>query len=124
MCCCCCVVLSLADCLFVVLLPGTGEHGFVHRRTSIAIPLAKQGLATLGRCVGSCKAVRRKLIDPLSAAAVWWWVGWVGWLVACLCALDLGRTFLRQAQTTSAKRVKAAEVWDVSRVSCCGLFVG
>ncbi|OWZ20988.1 hypothetical protein PHMEG_0004535 [Phytophthora megakarya] len=31
----------------VVLLPGTGEHGFLHRRTSIAIPLAKQGIATL-----------------------------------------------------------------------------
>ncbi|KAL3672741.1 hypothetical protein V7S43_002033 [Phytophthora oleae] len=31
----------------VVLLPGTGEHGFLHRRTSIAIPLAKQGVATL-----------------------------------------------------------------------------
>ncbi|KAF1323121.1 hypothetical protein FI667_g10862, partial [Globisporangium splendens] len=31
----------------VVLLPGTGEHGFLHRRTSIAIPLARQGVATL-----------------------------------------------------------------------------
>ncbi|RLN61608.1 hypothetical protein BBJ29_007861 [Phytophthora kernoviae] len=31
----------------VVLLPGTGEHGFLHRRTSIAIPLSKQGVATL-----------------------------------------------------------------------------
>ncbi|ETI40707.1 hypothetical protein F441_13868 [Phytophthora nicotianae CJ01A1] len=31
----------------VVLLPGTGEHGFLHRRTAIAIPLAKQGVATL-----------------------------------------------------------------------------
>ncbi|KAH7467257.1 Protein ABHD18 [Phytophthora ramorum] len=31
----------------VVLLPGTGEHGFLHRRSSIAIPLAKQGVATL-----------------------------------------------------------------------------
>ncbi|CAH0480079.1 unnamed protein product [Peronospora belbahrii] len=31
----------------VVLLPGTGEHGFLHRRTSVAIPLAKQGVATL-----------------------------------------------------------------------------
>ncbi|TDH72305.1 hypothetical protein CCR75_000758 [Bremia lactucae] len=31
----------------VLLLPGTGEHGFLHRRTSVAIPLAKQGVATL-----------------------------------------------------------------------------
>uniref|UniRef100_A0AAV1UTA7 AB hydrolase-1 domain-containing protein n=1 Tax=Peronospora matthiolae TaxID=2874970 RepID=A0AAV1UTA7_9STRA len=31
----------------VLLLPGTGEHGFLHRRTSVAIPLAKRGLATL-----------------------------------------------------------------------------
>ncbi|RLN93932.1 hypothetical protein BBJ28_00005360 [Nothophytophthora sp. Chile5] len=31
----------------VVLLPGTGEHGYLHRRTSIAIPLAKEGIATL-----------------------------------------------------------------------------
>ncbi|KAG6618486.1 uncharacterized protein IUM83_01077 [Phytophthora cinnamomi] len=30
-----------------VLLPGTGEHGFLHRRTSIAITLVKQGVATL-----------------------------------------------------------------------------
>eukprot|EP00644_Phytophthora_capsici_P001514 jgi/Phyca11/105249/e_gw1.10.47.1 len=37
----------IIDSCHVVLLPGTGEHGFLHRRTSIAIPLAKQGVATL-----------------------------------------------------------------------------
>lgn len=31
----------------VVLLPGTGEHGFLHRRSSLAIPLAQRGVATL-----------------------------------------------------------------------------
>ncbi|CEG44293.1 Uncharacterized conserved protein [Plasmopara halstedii] len=31
----------------VVLLPGTGEHGFLHRRTSVAIPLARHGIACL-----------------------------------------------------------------------------
>ncbi|KAE9023344.1 hypothetical protein PR002_g11740 [Phytophthora rubi] len=35
------------DIPLVVLLPGTGEHGFLHRRTSVAIPLAKKGVATL-----------------------------------------------------------------------------
>ncbi|CAI5741579.1 unnamed protein product [Peronospora destructor] len=38
---------GITDRPLVVLLPGTGEHGFVHRRTSIAIPLAKEGVATL-----------------------------------------------------------------------------
>ncbi|CAI5708398.1 hypothetical protein KXD40_004915 [Peronospora effusa] len=38
---------GLTDRPLVVLLPGTGEHGFLHRRTSIAIPLAKKGVATL-----------------------------------------------------------------------------
>ncbi|TYZ69254.1 hypothetical protein PybrP1_000762 [[Pythium] brassicae (nom. inval.)] len=28
-------------------LVGTGEHGFLHRRTSIAVPLARKGVATL-----------------------------------------------------------------------------
>jgi len=32
---------------FVVLLPGTGEHGCTHRRKSIAEPLAQQGVAVL-----------------------------------------------------------------------------
>ncbi|DAZ99848.1 TPA: hypothetical protein N0F65_008591 [Lagenidium giganteum] len=36
-----------ADRPLVVLLPGTGEHGFLHRRTSLAIPLARKGVATL-----------------------------------------------------------------------------
>jgi hypothetical protein len=40
---------SNGDAVDVVLLPGTGEHGFLHRRTSVAIPLAKQGIATLVR---------------------------------------------------------------------------
>ena len=33
------------------------------------------------------------------------------------CALDFGRTFLRQAQTTSAKRVEAAKVWHTTHLS-------
>ncbi|TMW66786.1 hypothetical protein Poli38472_014098 [Pythium oligandrum] len=31
----------------VVLLPGTGEHGFLHRRAALGIPLARRGIATL-----------------------------------------------------------------------------
>lgn len=34
----------------VVLLPGTGEQGCVHRRTSLAIPLAEKGIASMVRC--------------------------------------------------------------------------
>lgn len=30
-----------------MLLPGTGEHGYLHRRTSVALPLARLGVATL-----------------------------------------------------------------------------
>lgn len=30
-----------------MLLPGTGEHGYLHRRSSIALPLARMGIATL-----------------------------------------------------------------------------
>ncbi|POM73828.1 Hypothetical protein PHPALM_9289 [Phytophthora palmivora] len=47
----------------VVLLPGTGEHGFLHRRTSIAIPLAKLGVATLileGPFYGKRKPLQQK----------------------------------------------------------------
>lgn len=36
-----------------VLLPGTGEHGFLHRRASIALPLARMGIATLVRSTDS-----------------------------------------------------------------------
>jgi hypothetical protein len=31
----------------VVILPGTGEHGYTHRRASLAIPLAKKGVASI-----------------------------------------------------------------------------
>ena len=33
----------------VVLLPGTGDQGFVHRRNSIALPLAGQGVGSIVR---------------------------------------------------------------------------
>ncbi|KAJ0411361.1 hypothetical protein ATCC90586_004347 [Pythium insidiosum] len=38
---------AVEDRTLVVLLPGTGEHGFLHRRTALAIPLARRGVATL-----------------------------------------------------------------------------
>lgn len=39
--------MNVAIKIVLVILPGTGEQGYIHRRNTLALPLAEKGIACM-----------------------------------------------------------------------------